>query len=71
MFNVITNEMCNKIKYKIQQRDVKSFIYADDMISLHDGEKENYIRPSYWERLSEENVIRMNFHLLLIMGILR
>jgi hypothetical protein len=51
LFNVILDEICNKIREKLKERDLKAFIHADD-IMIHDEDvKELQTRLNHWERV--------------------
>jgi hypothetical protein len=43
LFNIITKDVCNKIKEKMKVTDLKTFIYSDDIMIWGD-EKEPDIR---------------------------
>jgi hypothetical protein len=57
MFNVIMNEICNKMREKIKQIDVKAFIYADDIMICSEDVNELETRLSCWERVSKGLII--------------
>jgi hypothetical protein len=44
LFNIIINDVCNKIKEKMKVIDLKAFIYAADIMICSDNMKELEIR---------------------------
>jgi hypothetical protein len=49
LFSIIMKDVCNKIQEKIKVTDLKSFIYADDMMIWGDKVKDLKIRLAHWE----------------------